>query len=107
MALSPLRKLVAKPTLTKVAKKKSVIKPEAIKKEPEAIKKEPEAIKKEPKAIKKEPEAIKKEPPASEEPPQITRASPAHSVCNLGFQTTRRITQLLRSGRPFLCVLIE
>ncbi len=93
MALSPLRKLVAKPTLTKVSKKKSVIKPEAIKKEP--------------KAIKKEPEAIKKEPAASEEPPQITRASPAHAVCNLGFQTTRRITQLLRSGRPFLCVLIE
>ena len=93
MALSPLRKLVAKPTLTKVAKKKSVIKPEAIKKEPEAI--------------KKEPAAIKKEPAASEEPPQITRASPAHAVCNLGFQTTRRITQLLRSGRPFLCVLIE
>jgi hypothetical protein len=86
MVLSPLRKLVAKPTLTKVAKKKSVIKPEA---------------------IKKEPEAIKKEPAASEEPPQITRASPAHAVCNLGFQTTRRITQLLRSGRPFLCVLIE
>ena len=86
MALSPLRKLVAKPTLTKVAKKKSVIKPEA---------------------IKKEPEAIKKEPAASEEPPQITRASPTHAVCNLGFQTTRRITQLLRSGRPFLCVLIE
>ena len=86
MALSPLRKLVAKPTLTKVAKKKSVIKPEA---------------------IKKEPAAIKKEPAASEEPPQITRASPAHAVCNLVFQTTRRITQLLRSGRPFLCVLIE
>jgi hypothetical protein len=86
MALSPLRKLVAKPTLTKVAKKKSVIKPEA---------------------IKKEPKAIKKEPAASEEPPQITRASPGHAVCNLGFQTTRRITQLLRSGRPFLCVLIE
>ncbi len=95
MALSPLRKLVAKPTLTKVAKKKF------------AIKKEPEAIKKEPEAIKKEPEAIKKEPAASEEPPQITRASPAHAVCNLGLQTTRRITQLLRSGRPFLCVLIE
>jgi hypothetical protein len=87
-SFAPLRKLVAKPTLTKIAKRKS-------------------AIKKEPGAIKKEPEAIKKEPAASEEPPQITRASPAHAVCNLGFQTTRRITQLLRSGRPFLCVLIE
>ena len=72
MPLSPLRKLVAKPTLTKVAKKKSAIKPAA-----------------------------------SEEPPQITRASPAHTVCNLGFQTTRHIKQLLRGGRPFLCVLIE
>jgi hypothetical protein len=86
MPLSPLRKLVAKPTLTKVAKKKSAIKPAA---------------------IEKEPAAIKKEPAASEEPPQITRAAPVHTVCNLGFQTTRRITQLLRSGRPFLCVLIE
>ena len=93
MALSPLRKLVAKPTLTKVAKKKSAIKPAAIEKEAAAI--------------NKEPAAIKKEPAASEEPPQITRASPAHAVCNLGFPTTRRITQLLRSGRPFLCVLIE
>ena len=82
MPLSPLRKLVAKPTLTKVAKKKSAIKPAAIEKDAAAIKKEPAA-------------------------PQITRASPAHAVCNLGFQTTRRITQLLRSGRPFLCVLIE
>jgi hypothetical protein len=81
MVLSPLRKLVAKPTLTKVAKKKSAIKPAAVEKA----------------------SAIKKEPAA----PQITRASPAHAVCNLGFQTTRRITQLLRSGRPFLCVLVE
>ncbi len=78
MPLSPLRKLVANPTLTKVAKKKSAIKPAAIEKDAAAIKKA-----------------------------QITRASPAHAVCNLGFQTTRRITQLLRSGRPFLCVLVE
>jgi hypothetical protein len=57
------------------------------------------------KVVNKKKATTKTVPAASEEPPQVTRFP--HPVCNLSFQTTRCITQLLRSGRPFLCVLTE